>query len=206
VSCAALCRIEHVGRFLLMLNSNRREKGVYVLSPIGGALRLVDPLRLVEFDAIPEDSNSADLRLTLRAALLPDFRTWFSGGEGRERSPFRELHEELVTESGLLRVLTPEDVTCTYLWTVEEEAFTDRQGQTGLLTHYFLEIYDVKFNTAAALGPLLVASEESGAVWLPAEQINQQDTIQLGVDGALREVRLNGQIVLHPPQTGTPRS
>jgi hypothetical protein len=139
-------------------------------------------------------------------ALLPDFRTWFSGGEGRERSPFRELHEELVTESGLLRVLTPEDVTCTYLWTVEEEAFTDRQGQTGLLTHYFLEIYDVKFNTAAALGPLLVASEENGAVWLPAEQIDQQGTIQLAVDGALREVRLNGQIVLHPPQTGTPRS
>ena len=203
VSCAALCRIEHVGRFLLMLNSNRREKGVYVLSPIGGALSLYDPLRLVEFGAIPEDSNSADLRLTMRTTLLPDFRDWFSRGEGRERSPFRELQEELVTESGLLRELNPEDVTCTYLWTVEEETFTDRQGQTGLLTHYFLEIYDVRFNTAAALGPLLVASEESGVVWLPAEQIAQQNTIQLAVDGALREVRLNGRIVLRPPQTDT---
>lgn len=205
VSCAALCRIEHVGRFLLMLNRNRRAKGVYVLSPIGGALRLYDPRPLVEFGAIPEDANSADLRLTLRTSLLPDFRDWFSRGEGREQSPFRELREELVTESGLLPDLKPEDVTGTYLWTVEEETFTDRQGQTGLLTHYFLEIYDIKFNTAAALGPLLVASEESGAVWLPAEQIDQQDTIQLSVDGALREVRLNGQIVLRPPQADTTR-
>jgi hypothetical protein len=200
VSCAALCRIEHVGRFLLMLNSNRREKGVYVLSPIGGALSLFDPLRLVEFGAIPEDPNSADLRLTMRRTLLPDFRDWFSRGEGRERSPFRELQEELVVESRLLRELEPEDVTCTYLWTVEQESFTDRQGQTGLLTHYFLEIHDIKFNTEAALGPLLVAPEESGVVWLPAEQIDQPGTIQLRIDGALREVHLHGQIVLHPPQ------
>ena len=200
VSCAALCRIEHVGRFLLMLNSKRREKGVYVLSPIGGALSLFDPLRLVEFGAIPEDPKSADLRLTMRRTLLPDFRDWFSRGEGRERSPFRELQEELVVESRLLRELEPEDVTCTYLWTVEEESFTDRKGRTGLLTHYFLEIYDIKFSTEAALGPLLVAPEESGAVWLPAEQIDRYSTIRLSIDGALRDVRLNGQIVLHPPQ------
>jgi hypothetical protein len=200
VSCAALCRIEHVGRYLLMLNRNRREKGVYVLSPIGGALSLFDPLRLIEFGAIPEDPNSADLRLTMRRVLVPDFRAWFLRGEGRERSPFRELQEELVVESGLLRELEPKDVTCTYAWTVEEESFTDRQGQTGLLTHYFLEIYDIKFNTEAALGPLLVAPEESGAIWLPAEQIDRQGAIQLRVDGALRDVQLHGQIVLRPPQ------
>jgi hypothetical protein len=206
VSCAALCRIEHVGRFLLMLNSNRREKGVYVLSPIGGALNLFDPLRLVEFGAILEDPSSTDLRLTMRRMLLPDFRDWFSRGEGRERSPFRELREELVVESRLLRRLEPEDVTCTYLWTAEEESFTERQGQTGRLTHYLLEIYDIKFNTEAALGPLLVAPEESGAVWLPAEQIDRHSAIQLYADGALREVQLHGQSVLHPPQANEERS
>jgi hypothetical protein len=200
VSCATLCRIEHQGRFLLLLNANRRQKGTYQLGPIGGALRLLDLDRLAVFEAALETPGSDDLRLTLPRRQLDAFRAWFATGEGRERTPFRELHEELVSEAGLLPALRPEDVDCRYLWQVEEEALTDRLGQTGLLTHYFLEIYNVRFKTSKALGPLLVARPDSGAVWLTAEQILHERVIQLDVDGTCRDVRIRGELVLHPPE------
>ena len=200
VSGAALCRIEHQRRFFLLLNSNRRKKGVYVLSPIGGALCLYEPLRLVEFGAILENQTENELRLALPRHSLPEFSAWFYTGQDRERSPFRELHEELVLESRLLPALTPDDVDCQYLWTVEEETLTDRQGQTGLLTHYFLEIYDIKFKTSAALGPLLVAPPDSGAAWVSADQIARCATLSLPVDGALRDVHVRAELVLHPPE------
>jgi hypothetical protein len=200
VSCAALCRIEHLGKLLLLLNLNRREKGIYRLGPIGGALRLFDLDRLAAFGAVSEDPAQEDLRLTIRPAVLPAFREWFYTGEGRERSPFRELREELVCESKLLPALAPEDVDCRYLWTVEEESLTDRHGQTGLLTHYFLEIYDIKFRTNAVLGPLLIAPPDSGAVWLTVEQIKGQRTIPLDIDGQRRDVRIRGDLLVRPPQ------
>lgn len=198
VSCATLCRIEHAGRFLLLINQNRRHKGLYILSPIGGALRVYAPERLDVFRAVPENPALDDLRLTLPVAALPDFRGWFVRGEDRETSPFRELREELVGESGLLDALDPDEVTCTHLWTLEEEAFTQRQGQTGLLTHYFLEVYDVTFG-AAALGPLLVPPEGSGAAWVTADQIARGATIRLHVDGADRDVRVRGDPLVRPP-------
>jgi hypothetical protein len=200
VSCATLCRIEHLGKLLLLLNLNRREKGIYRLGPIGGALRLFDLDRLDAFGAVPEDPAQEDLRLTMPPAALPAFRAWFYTGEGRERSPFRELREELVCESKLLPALAPEDVDSRYLWTVEEESLTDRRGQTGLLTRYFLEIYDIKFKTSAALGPLLVAPPDSGAVWLAAEQIESQRTIPLVIDGQRRDVWIRGDLLVRPPK------
>jgi hypothetical protein len=199
VSCAALCRIEHLGKFLLLLNVNRRQKGIYRLGPIGGALQVFDRARMQAFSAVPEDPTESDLRLTMPHAALPAFREWFYTGDGRERSPFRELREELVGESKLLAALRPEDMDARYLWTVEEESLTDRRGQTGLLTHYFLEIYDIKFKTSATLGPLLSAAPDSGAIWLTAEQIERESSIQLDVDGALRDVRIRGKLLVQPP-------
>ncbi len=199
VSCASLCRIEREGRFLLLLNQNRRSKGLYVLSPIGGALALFDAGRMAEFDATFEDPAARDLRLVMPASAIPAFRAWFSTREGRESTPFRELREELVHESGLLPALEPEDVEYRYLRTVEERAFTARQGQTGVLTHYFLEIYAVAFTTSAALDPLLTAPPERGAAWVSAEQIRARGTLLLRVDGALREAQINGSILLEPP-------
>ncbi len=199
VSCAALCRIEHGGKYLLLLNRNRRKKDIYRLSPIGGALELLDPGYLAMFEAVPEDAAKNDLRLTMPHRLLPSFRQWFYSGLGRERSPFRELYEELVVESKLLADLRVDDVECKLLWTVEEEDFTDRQGQTGLLTHYFLEVYDITFKTPQALGPLLSPSDESGALWLTEDQITAGDMVTLPVDGEEREVHLRGRIVVQPP-------
>ncbi|MBN1564100.1 MAG: hypothetical protein JXA10_09675, partial [Anaerolineae bacterium] len=199
VSCAALCRIEHGGKFLLLLNRNRRAKGIYRLGPIGGALELLDSSYLKLFEAIPEDAAKNDLRLTIPHRLLPSFKQWFYSGMGREQSPFRELYEELVIEAKLLADLRQEDIACKLVWTIEDQDFTDRQGQTGLLTQYFLEVYDIKFKTPQTLGPLLTPSDESGALWLTENQITDGDTVRLQIDGAERDVHLRGQVVVRPP-------
>jgi hypothetical protein len=198
ISCASLCRIEHAGRFFLLLNANRRARGLYILSPIGGALTLCDRTILDTFDATPETPGSDDLRLSLPVERLDAFREWFYSGAGRERSPFRELHEELVSEAGLLPALAAEDITIRPLWTVEEEDFTTRRGQTGLLTHYFLEIYDIILG-AAPLAYLLTPPPESGAAWVTEAQITARETIRLHIDGAPREVQVNGGLLLSPP-------
>src|SRR5690606_26689416 len=134
VSCASLCRIEHEGWFLLLLNADRRRREIYSLSPIGGALTITSYDRLASFAAILETPQNDDLRLRLPRAKLPLFREWFYSGQGRERSPFRELREELVNEAGLLRTLAPDDVAWEHLWTVEEDAYTARSGQDGAFT------------------------------------------------------------------------
>ncbi len=195
VSCAALCRIEHNNRFLLLLNRNRRQKGLYVLTPVGGALAVTNPGVLERFSASLENAASGDLRLTLPQAQLPAFRDWFYAGQDRETSPFRELYEELVSENGLLEDLRPDQVTAEHLWTVEEDAFTQRQGFSGWLTHYFLEIYGVKFRSAAALGPLLIAPPSSGAVWVTREQLEKGGTVTMEFDGAPRTVRVRGDVL-----------
>ncbi len=197
VSCAALCRIEHSGRYLLLLNHNRRQKGVYVLSPPGGALALYDRAILAACDAHLEDPASLELRLHMPEGALPHFREWFRGGQGRERSPYRELHEELVVETALLPALAPADVSWSPLRTVEDRALTTRQGKTGFLTHYFLELYGVHF-TAMALTSLLAPPANSGAVWVTAAQIAEGRPLQLSFDGARREVIVRGELVIDP--------
>jgi len=206
-SCAALCRIEHVGRYLLLLNRNRRRKGLYTLSPIGGALQLDDPTALEALGVRFEDPDARELRFMLPMSQLDAFRAWFHRGEGRERSPWRELYEELVEESRLLAALQPEDVRITPLRVEEDEGYTERQGQTGLFTHYFFEIYDVKFLRAATLGPLLAAPAESGAVWVTEEQLRTGRPLRLHFDGAERLVQVKGQVLLPPhdrKSSGTP--
>lgn len=200
ISCATLCRIEHpsLGLFLLV-NRNRRQKGVYILSPIGGALEYDDETLLSRFGAIPEDPTEQDLRLTLPVAQLPAFRDWFYSEQGREVSPFRELREELVHETSLLHDLTPEDVTCRRLRTVEYERMTDRKGQTGLLTHYFLEIYVIEFTHESLWGQLIAAPADIGAAWLSREQVTSADPVTLHLDGADRTVRVNARVLLEPP-------
>ncbi|MCD4686916.1 MAG: hypothetical protein K8S97_13375 [Anaerolineae bacterium] len=197
ISGASLCRIQHPTRgYFLLLNYNRRQKGVYVLSPIGGALEFYDEGLLARFGAHLEDPAHLELRLTLPKAQLPAFRAWFYTAEGREHSPFRELEEELVHEAQLLPRLAPEDVTCKRLWTLERERLTDRKGQTGLLTHYFLEIYDITFKRDAIMGPLIIAPAASGALWVTEAQLTSPDPVTMHVDGAERDVRVSARQLL----------
>lgn len=196
VSCASLCRIKVGQRFLLLLNRNRRSKGIYQLSPIGGALEVTDLDFLALFGATPENPDEPDLRFTMPHRMLGTFRQWFYSGQGRETSPFRELYEELVAETGLLTGLTPNDITCTRLDTVERAENTNRRGKTGVFTHYFLEIYDITFSSHRALGRLLSAPPDSGACWLTAGQIVAGTPVELVVDGEKRPVTVRGSVIL----------
>jgi len=199
VSCAALCRIEHAGRLLLLLNSNRRRKGIYVLGPVGGALDVYDLDRMAAFGARLEDPARAELRLALPEAALPDFRRWFSTGAGRERSPFRELQEELVKEARLLPALNVDDVAIRPLWTHEHEALTSRTGQTGQRTHYFLEIYDVRVTTWTALAQLLEVPAGSGAAWVTLDQVRERAVLTLDVDGGSHPAHIDAAVLVEPP-------
>ncbi len=202
ISCGCLCRIEHRQRFLLLINANLRTKGVYRLAPVGGALTVDHLDRLAVFDAVPDNPSSLDLRFKMPAARLPAFRDWFIHSPNRERSPLREIEEELVSESRLLPALPSEAVECEYLGLVEDETFTQRRGQTGVLTHYFLEIFDVKFKRDALLGPLLAASPESGAAWLTAEQLAARGPLPFEIDGQVRPVEVLGYLLLNPVKPG----
>ncbi|MEW6578348.1 MAG: hypothetical protein AB1435_04045 [Chloroflexota bacterium] len=195
VSCAALCRIMHQGRYLLVLNQQRRRRGRYVLAPVGGALALTEPEHLTAFGARLEDPAAADLRLYLPAGALAGFRAWFHSGQGRERSPFRELYEELVSETRLLPALSPGDVIAEPLRTVERREPTDRHGDAGPLTHYFLELYDVRFTSARILAALRDPAPDSGAVWLTPAQI-AAGALRLVVDGVLCDVTVRASLLL----------
>lgn len=198
VSCASLCRIVHRDQYLLLLNANRRARGIYVLAAIGGALVVGDTAILDAFGAEREDPSSHDLRLSLPTNHLEDFRQWFYTRQGREDSPYRELSEELVDEAKILPVLDPLDVRWRLLWTIEEEQFTLRSGQTGLLTHYFLEVFDIVLSDTVC-EQLRAAPQESGAFWVDRHTIETQDQLVLPIDGRDRAVRLNAQLLLQPP-------
>ncbi len=182
------------------MNDNRRRKGIYVLGPVGGALDVYDLDQLSAFGARLEDPTRSELRLALPEAALPDFRRWFYGGAGRERSPFRELQEELVTESRLLPALTPDDVATRLLWTHEREAFTNRSGQTGLRTYYFLEIYEVRFTAWSALAFLLDPPANSGAAWVTLDQIQQRHVLSLEIDGESHPAQIDAYVLVEPPR------
>jgi hypothetical protein len=194
VSCAALCRIAHADRYLLVLNRERRRHGEYVLAPLGGALTFAEPEPLLALGARLEDPTSSDLRFYLPDSALPRFRAWFASGHGRERSPFRELAEELVTETRALPALAPHDIAVTALRTVERRERTTRFGAAGPLTHYFLELYDVHFLDDAFYQTLANPAASSGLVWLTQAQI-ASGTWHMAIDGQSRAVTVRATVL-----------
>lgn len=140
ISCAALCRIEIEGRFLLEVNKNRGD----VLTPIGGALEFCEDVRPFLLALGAEIERGNDLRLLLPARRMHEFREWFARKEGRENDPLRELSEELIDEHRVLPAWSPGDASISYLRLVELEQATTRKGLEGLFTRYFYEIFAVR--------------------------------------------------------------
>lgn len=210
ISCASLCRIQIEGQYLLLLNKNRRQKGIYQLSPVGGALEVDDWSALSEFTFEPEDPASRDLRLSLNVEQLDQFRQWFYARQDRETSPFRELYEELVQESGVLYSLSRDDVAIKYIHTVEDSKQTLRKGLTGQFTYYFFEIYAVSFRTVDVLLRLKSPPSSAGVVLLDEAQARQAEPLPMTFDGAERQVTLNTQYLFaegaYPPHEPPPAS
>ena len=70
------------------------------LKPFGGGLHYIDHLPVAS--AISDDETSLDLRMTIDHSEVSNLTKWFLSKEGRELSPERELHEELVLENTIL--------------------------------------------------------------------------------------------------------
>lgn len=198
VSCASLCRIQIDNQYLLMLNKNRRQKGVYQLSPIGGAIAVDDwsVLRNMEFNFRPENPDNNDLRLFLASTQLDQFREWFLQRKQRETSPFREIYEELVEESQALFDLRKQDVGIRF-WQFREDAKqTLRKGMTGEFTQYFFEIFEISFKAPDILLRLKSAPPSAGIVLLSEREIRTGQAIQRQIDGAEREITIQGEYLL----------
>lgn len=179
ISCAALCRIEYHGKYFLMINRNRKEKGIPNLSPVGGDIEVTNKALFTAMGAILENTTKNDLRMQIDGGRLDEFRKWFLTRAERETSPFRELQEELVLESGILPKLMEADVTCELRTTIEDSGLTNRSGQTGLMTQYFWEIFDVEFQSLDILQRLLRVTPEQGGAWLTELQITSKGEVAL---------------------------
>ena len=191
VSCGSLCRFMVEGSYLLLLNSNRRHKGIYELSPVGGAIQVLDVQTLAPFEARLETPENRDLRFAMRSEYLDAFGVWFRKRKERELDPFREIREELVDESSVLGTLRPEDLRMDFLKIVQDSKQTRRQGLTGIFTHYFFEIFEVKPRPMDVLLQLKNPPFNSGAVLLDEASARKGEPLKLRFDGEERIVELN---------------
>jgi hypothetical protein len=78
-----------------------------------------------------------------------------------------------VQEYAVLPQLKRTDREMVYRHEIRVQRFSDRTGATGLLTHSFLEIFDVRFINPALEQLLLNVSPASGLYWVTVEQIQR---------------------------------
>lgn len=104
ISAAYLFRVKIDDKYLLIQGRRFPQ-----LQPVGGVYKISTSGRsfLSSIDAqddslIPFDSQSSnDLRIRIKGSRIPKFYAWFDSRSGREDSPWREFHEELVS-TGIL--------------------------------------------------------------------------------------------------------
>ncbi|MEV7382989.1 hypothetical protein [Streptomyces lydicus] len=100
ISAAYLFRIKIDGKYLLVPGRRFPQ-----LQPVGGVYKVSSSGRsfLSSIDAqddslIPfDDQSSNDLRIRIKGSKIPRFYAWFDSRTGREDSPWREFHEELIS-------------------------------------------------------------------------------------------------------------
>lgn len=190
ISCAILCRFKVANGYLLLLNRNRREQGLYELTPVGGAIEFYNPQIIQEFNMQLENPDSADLRFQTDPRNIEAFRAWFNQRQDRETDPFREIYEELVLESQALPDLTRDDLSIRYLHITEDAKTTQRSGVRGLFTQYFLEIFEVVITNPQLEKTLLNLPQASGVVILDESTARNTSSIDLWIDNAWHKARL----------------
>ncbi|MCI0711616.1 MAG: hypothetical protein L0154_15785 [Chloroflexi bacterium] len=190
VSCGSMCRIIIDGKYLLILNQNRRKKGYYQLSPIGGAITIDSWDYLSSLHIDPERVGSNDLRFYINAAQIEDFRAWFYSRQNREQDPFREIYEELVLESHALFDVSRRDVRMRFDRVVEDRKQTIRKGLTGQFTQYFFDIFDVSFRSQDIVLRLKTAPSDAGIVLLDEAVVKAGISLNMEFDGKMRQVNI----------------
>ncbi|MFJ3188545.1 SMODS-associated NUDIX domain-containing protein [Streptomyces halstedii] len=104
ISAAYLFRIKLDDKYLLVKGTRfphyQPAGGVFKFSPQGQAFLMSIDAQDDELVAI-DDRSRSDLRIRIPARNLLKFYSWFDGRQGREDSPWREFHEELIVTSVL---------------------------------------------------------------------------------------------------------
>lgn len=190
VSCGSMCRIVIDGKYLLILNRNRRKKEHYQLSPIGGAITIDSWQCLEPLIIDPEEAGSDDLRFYINASQIGEFSEWFYSRQDREMDPFREIYEELVLESEALFDLSRRDISMRFDGVVEDRKQTIRKGLTGQFTHYFFDIFDVSFRSSDIILRLKTAPSDAGIVFLDEAVARAGLPIDMKYDGKMRRVHI----------------
>jgi hypothetical protein len=188
VSCGSLCRIIIDGKYLLILNHNRRKKGYYQLSPIGGAITIDSWDYLSSLSIDPEKAGSNDLRFYINISQIDAFRAWFYSRQHREQDPFREIYEELVLESHALFDVSRRDVSMRFDRVVEDQKQTARKGLTGQFTHYFFDIFDVSFRSPDLVLRLKTAPSDAGIVLLDEAVARAGKPLNMEFDRKIQQV------------------
>lgn len=190
VSCGSMCRFHVEDKYLLILNRNRRSKGLYQLSPIGGAIAFHNPAIVERFNMHLEKPEINDLRFRTTTDHLDAFQEWFYQRQEREINPFREIYEELVEEESVLDDLQESSLDIQFLHILEDSKPTERAGATGLFTQYFFELFDVQVTDQKLRQTLQSLDPESGVLLLDEATIRARKPIHQRFDGAVRETKL----------------
>lgn len=204
VSCAAFADITAGERRGLTINKTRWDnKGIRVLTPVGGAIELTQGgistlCKLLNIDQCAFE-NGADLRLIMQGKHANDLREWFLSRQGRELDPDRELREELIQETGLLASDDFRGIIYGHPKYQTELAVTDKAGQEGKLTLRLIEVYPTTFNNNA-LQKLLSAAEQLDSMI----KFVTDDEIARGYSNEGIEIRAVARSLIRP-NTSIPR-
>ena len=190
VSCGSMCRFHVEDKFLLILNRNRRQKNIYQLSPIGGAIAFRSPAIIDRFEMRLEKADTNDLRFYTVTDHIDAFREWFYQRHERETDPFREIYEELVEEENVLSDLQRASLDIQFVHILEDSKPTQRAGVTGLFTQYFFELFDVHVTNSNLNRSLQSLDPKSGVCLLDESTIHTAKPVYLTFDGAVRETKL----------------
>jgi len=159
-SFPALTRIcDDEGNYLLILNQGRLERlNIRVYAPVGGALEATDRSYLTDnFGAIFENGN--DLRLRVANKYVKEVIAWFKSRTYRETSSLREVYEELIEETKLLKRADLRGMRERYVVTVRHDEETVRDVPEKQ-TIYLIEVYEVEL-PAGAMAKLKAAAQKS---------------------------------------------
>lgn len=147
ISCASLASIKmdykYSEYYLLALNKSQLNKGIKILTPIGGALEYEQSASdfLNSLNAQFE-RKTPDLRFLTSKNNLQTFSNWFDKKIDREVGIDRELIEEMVDEMHVFSSLNANEYNAKYVKTVKESAFMN-----DIINYRFFEIYQVSFDT-----------------------------------------------------------
>jgi hypothetical protein len=175
VSIVCLCIIRNSqSEYLLGINVNRMRDHHRVLMPLGGAYAYEPNATVQDWIQSYETVDSRDLRFRTHPEHLCAIQSWFVSRKQRETTPLRELQEELVEEYCVLDVLASAQLEMKLLGLLQSVRVTDRVGSEGLLTHYFIELFEVRFVSPEVQGRVFGVAPDSGLYWVSEQTIRQR--------------------------------